>query len=97
MPEPIVSEVVVTDIKMKFLSMVVFMIKWALASIPATLIILFSMLFMHEFFGAVSDEVREAYKVAKEQETPCSVQYTECLKTKDTKTCYDENDKCLGN
>ena len=32
--------VIVTDIKMPFLSMVVFMVKWALASIPA-LIILF--------------------------------------------------------
>jgi hypothetical protein len=43
-------EVVVTDIKMPFLSMVVFMIKWAIASIPAIIILtllfgLFSMLF----------------------------------------------------
>jgi hypothetical protein len=34
------NEVVVTDIKMPFLSMVVFMVKWVIASIPA-LIILF--------------------------------------------------------
>lgn len=29
------TEVVVTDIRMPFLSMVTFMIKWAIASIPA--------------------------------------------------------------
>jgi len=34
-------EIVVTDIKMPFLSMVVFMIKWAIASIPAILILSF--------------------------------------------------------
>ena len=33
------QEVVVTDIKMSFLSMVIFMIKWALASIPALIIL----------------------------------------------------------
>ena len=31
--------VVVTDIKMPFLSMVVFMVKWVIASIPAFLIL----------------------------------------------------------
>jgi len=35
------APVVVTDIQMRFSSMVVFMVKWALASIPA-LIILFA-------------------------------------------------------
>jgi len=43
-------EVIVTDIKMPFLSMVVFMIKWAIASIPAFLILtllfgIFSLIF----------------------------------------------------
>lgn len=33
------SEVVVTDIRMPFLSMVVFMVKWAIASIPAFIIL----------------------------------------------------------
>lgn len=33
------SRVVVTDIEMPFLSMVTFMVKWALASIPAFLIL----------------------------------------------------------
>lgn len=33
------QEVVVTDIRMSFWSMVVFMVKWALASIPALFIL----------------------------------------------------------
>ncbi len=33
------QEVVVVDIKMPFLSMVVFMVKWVVASIPAILIL----------------------------------------------------------
>lgn len=33
------QEVVVTDIKMSFTSMVVFMVKWAFAAIPAVIII----------------------------------------------------------
>lgn len=32
-------EVIVTDVRMPFLSMVVFMIKWAVAAIPALIII----------------------------------------------------------
>lgn len=34
------NEVIVTDIKMPFLSMVIFMIKWVLASIPAMIILM---------------------------------------------------------
>lgn len=50
-------EVVVTDIKMPFWSMVVFMIKWAIAAIPALIILsalfaLFSLLF-GGFMGGV--------------------------------------------
>lgn len=33
------SEVIVTDIKMPFGSMVVFMVKWAVATIPAIIIL----------------------------------------------------------
>jgi hypothetical protein len=33
------SEVVVTDIRMSFSSMVVFMVKWAIATIPAIVIL----------------------------------------------------------
>ena len=39
------NEVVITDIKMQFGSMVVFMVKWVIASIPA-MIILFLVGFM---------------------------------------------------
>lgn len=51
------SSVTVVDIKMPFLSMVVFMVKWAIASIPAliilfTLISLIMALFGH--FGGMS-------------------------------------------
>lgn len=35
-----VQEVVVTDIRMSFGSMVVFMVKWAIAAIPALIILL---------------------------------------------------------
>ena len=50
-------DLVVTDIKMPFLSMVVFMIKWAIASIPALLILtllfgLFSLIF-NGFMGGM--------------------------------------------
>jgi len=34
------NNVVVVDIKMPFMSMVVFMVKWAIASIPAIIILL---------------------------------------------------------
>lgn len=33
------NQVVVTDIKMPFMSMVVFMVKWAIAAIPAMIIL----------------------------------------------------------
>lgn len=44
------QEMIVTDIRMPFASMVIFMIKWAIAAIPAFIILsllfmLFSMLF----------------------------------------------------
>lgn len=33
------NKVIVTDIQMSFLSMVIFMVKWAIAAIPALLIL----------------------------------------------------------
>ena len=33
------NEVIITDIRMSFLSMVVFMVKWAIATIPAAIIL----------------------------------------------------------
>jgi hypothetical protein len=47
-----IQNVVVTDIKMSFSSMVVFMVKWVIASIPAALIILFIIGLLTSFFGA---------------------------------------------
>jgi len=44
-------EVVVTDIRMPFLSMVVFMIKWAIASIPAIIILTVLFGFFSLIFG----------------------------------------------
>lgn len=35
------QEVVVTDIRMPFMSMVIFMVKWVIASIPAMIILAF--------------------------------------------------------
>jgi hypothetical protein len=39
MPSNEIRDVVVTDIKMPFSSMVVFMVKWAIATIPAIIIL----------------------------------------------------------
>jgi len=39
MNEPAHNHVVITDIKMPFISMVVFMVKWAIAAIPALIIL----------------------------------------------------------
>ena len=46
------NEVTVIDIKMPFLSMVIFMIKWAIASIPAIIIIGIISLVLFSIFGA---------------------------------------------
>ena len=46
------SEVTVVDIKMPFWSMIVFMVKWAIAAIPAILI-LGTIIFMFAFFLGV--------------------------------------------
>lgn len=39
MSDPSPREVVVTDIRMPFFSMVIFMVKWAIAAIPALFIL----------------------------------------------------------
>ena len=36
-----INEVIVTDVKMNFGSMVIFMVKWVIASIPAFIILFF--------------------------------------------------------
>lgn len=45
------QEVVVIDIKMSFMSMVVFMIKWIIASIPAFIILSLLFSFLMMIFG----------------------------------------------
>jgi len=47
------NEVVVTDIKMSFGSMVVFMVKWVIASIPAVIILFLIGSVLVLFFGMV--------------------------------------------
>ncbi|MEQ9569197.1 MAG: hypothetical protein RLN75_03315 [Longimicrobiales bacterium] len=46
------SDVVVTDIQMAFGSMVVFMVKWAIASIPALIILVVLGALVGGFLGA---------------------------------------------
>ena len=46
-------EVIVTDIRMPFVSMVVLMVKWALASIPAVIILFFIFGILGALFGGV--------------------------------------------
>ena len=50
----IIQNVVVTDIKMSFSSMVEFMVKWAIASIPALIILFIIGFFVASFFGVFS-------------------------------------------
>ena len=48
-----VSYVIVTDVKMSFGSMVEFMIKWAVASIPAFIILTFMLTILLAIFGGI--------------------------------------------
>lgn len=47
------KNVVVTDIRMPFLSMVAFMVKWAIAAIPALIILFFMGTFAFTFLYSV--------------------------------------------
>ena len=57
-PKPIENGVIVTDIQMSFGSMVEFMVKWAIASIPALIILsivgFFVAVFLAGLMGATS-------------------------------------------
>ena len=46
-------EVVVTDIKIPFLSMVVLMVKWAIAAIPAVIILMFMAALVSAVLGMI--------------------------------------------
>lgn len=47
------SEVVVTDIRMPFWSMVVFMVKWSIAAIPAIIILVVLVAIIAGLFGGM--------------------------------------------
>jgi hypothetical protein len=47
------TEVIVVDVKMPFLSMVVFMVKWAIAAIPAIIILVIIGAVVAAFFGGL--------------------------------------------
>lgn len=51
------NEVTVVDIKMPFWSMVVFMVKWAIASIPAILILAVLVVVIAGLFGGFVDSL----------------------------------------
>lgn len=48
------NQVVITDIKMPFVSMVIFMVKWAIAAIPAMLILAFIGTVLVGLFGGLA-------------------------------------------
>ncbi|MGH9891066.1 MAG: hypothetical protein ACREA0_03600 [bacterium] len=47
------NEVIVVDVRMPFLSMVVFMVKWAIAAIPAIIILVIIGAVVAGFFGGL--------------------------------------------
>jgi hypothetical protein len=51
--DAIKQNVIVTDFKMPFESMVVFMVKWAIASIPAMIILFVAFSFLSIFIGGI--------------------------------------------
>ena len=51
------NEVVIKDVEMQFSSMVVFMVKWAFASIPAVIIIFLTILALIALFASVLDSI----------------------------------------
>ena len=48
-----VQEIVVTDVKIPFMSMVVLLVKWALAAIPAMIILIVIGMVLSMIFGAL--------------------------------------------
>ena len=53
MSGPPLHQVTVTDIHMPFWSMVVFMVKWSIAAIPAVIILFFLTLIAYALFGSL--------------------------------------------
>ncbi len=48
------TKIIVADIKMPFISMVVFMVKWAIAAIPAIIILFILGAILSGIFGSLS-------------------------------------------
>ncbi|MEJ2681177.1 MAG: hypothetical protein P8104_06535 [Gammaproteobacteria bacterium] len=55
------NEVVVTDIQMPFISMVVFMVKWVIASIPAFIILFIIFTVVAAIFGVLIDGLSSSW------------------------------------
>ena len=53
------NNVIVTDIKMPFSSMVVFMVKWAIATIPALIILSVAGSIVFGILGMIFDRFRD--------------------------------------
>lgn len=87
MEEPILAEemaVSVVDIKMPFMSMVTFMVKWAIASIPAFIILVLIGVASTSFIGGLASGFMksDASKVKEAQEEAFSKRTTEAIKEK---------------
>lgn len=54
-------EVVIIDIRMPFQSMVIFMVKWALASIPAMIILFIALIFIGMLLSSIGLSVVAFY------------------------------------
>lgn len=52
-PVDVPRRVVVVDVEMRFASMVIFMVKWVLASIPAIIVLALLAAVFSTFFGAI--------------------------------------------
>lgn len=61
------NQVVVTDIKMPFMSMVVFMVKWAIAAIPALIILSILAVLLMGILGGLID--RDHGRVVRVQQS----------------------------
>lgn len=55
------QKVIVTDIKMSFWSMVIFMIKWTIASIPAFIILIALAAMIMALFAGIGFGLEEVY------------------------------------
>ena len=69
-----VQNVAVTDIRMPFLSMVVFMVKWAIAAIPALVILTVIGMFTFGILGALTrDRMVQSVQASDARSSPNSL------------------------